>query len=180
MSDGRRERKSKAALQNALTKLMAQKRVQNISITELCALADVNRSTFYAHYGSVEQLLCDTHEALFADMDRFLGLSGSTSSHPPSRTDSQILTEVLNYMRTDPFLFFLTNDDSHLLEQNMSSHYMKKLCPPDSSLERRYTLLYHTLGCFSLLRQWIADGCPCPSNRLAELLVSLSDSGQAQ
>lgn len=178
MSTDRRERKSKAALKNALIELMQQKSTAKITVTEICVLADVNRSTFYVHYGSVEQLLCDIHEDLFADMDRFLGLSDVPVSFPPKRTNSQILADILNYMRSDRFRFFLANNASHLLERNLSRHYTEKYCADDAPLERRYALFYHTIGCFSLIQQWIADGCPCSSDCLAQQLIQLSSSGE--
>lgn len=178
MPTDRREQKSKAALKNALIKLMRQKSAEKITVTEICALADVNRSTFYAHYGFVEQLLCDIHEDLFAEMDRFLGLDEIHTPLSPKQTDSRILTDVLNYMRSDRFRFFLADNPSHLLERNLSRHYMEKYCADDAPLERRYAFFYHTIGCFSLIRQWIADGCPCSSDCLAQQLVRLSSSGE--
>lgn len=176
MATDRRERKSKAALKNSLTQLIAKKSVEKITVTEICALADVNRSTFYAHYGSVEQLLCDIHKDLFADMDRFLGLEDP--SLPLKRTSRQVLTDVLDYMRSDRFRFFLDNNASHLLERNLSRYYTEKYCAADASLAHRYALFYHTIGCFSLIQQWIADGCPCSSDCLAQQLIQLSSSGE--
>lgn len=178
MSKDRRERKSRAAFKNALIQLMAEKSAEKISVTEICSLADVNRSTFYAHYGSVEQLLSDIHKDLFADMDRFLGLSDIHTQVPPKRTNSQILAEVLNYMCGERFRFFLDNNASHLLEHNLCRYYTEKYCKDDAPLERRYALFYHTIGCFSLIQLWIADGCPCSSDCLAQQLIRLSSSGE--
>ena len=48
--------KTKEALRDALMHLLEQKSLKSISVTELCQLAKVNRGTFYAHYGQVENL----------------------------------------------------------------------------------------------------------------------------
>lgn len=178
MSNDRRERKSKTALKNALIELMVKKDADKITVSEICLLADVNRSTFYTHFSSVEQLLCDIHEDLFADMDRVLEIGEAHSSLPPRQINRQMFTDVLNYMRGDRFRFFLANNPSHLFERNLSRYYMEKYSTGSASLEYCYSLFYHTIGCFSLIQQWIADDCPCSSDRLAQLLVQLSSSGE--
>ncbi len=67
MSD-RRIRKSKQALTNALVTLLQQKEFRSISITEIVAVADVNRGTFYKHYTYKEDLLDDLVENVIADL----------------------------------------------------------------------------------------------------------------
>lgn len=57
MTSDRRVKYTKAALEEALLDLMAEKPIDRISVKELCDKADVNRSTFYAHYGSPQELL---------------------------------------------------------------------------------------------------------------------------
>lgn len=109
-------------------------------------------------------------------MDRFLGLGDP--SFPPKRTNRQILTDVLDYMRSDRSRFFLSNNASHLLERNLSRYYTEKYCAADAPLERCYALFYHTIGRFSLIQQWIADGCPRSSDCLAQQLIQLSSSGE--
>ena len=61
----RRVQMTKALIRGALVELMAERPPERIGIAELCRAADVNRSTFYAHYRSVSQVL-DEVEAEFA------------------------------------------------------------------------------------------------------------------
>lgn len=67
MSD-RRIRKSKQALTAALVELLQQKEFRSISITDIVAVADVNRGTFYKHYTYKEDLLDDLVENVIADL----------------------------------------------------------------------------------------------------------------
>lgn len=41
---------TKSLLQQALVELLEEEHLSSITVTALCARADVNRSTFYAHY----------------------------------------------------------------------------------------------------------------------------------
>lgn len=45
-----RKQKTRAALINALVQLMEEQNVHSISVKQLCSKAQINRSTFYAHY----------------------------------------------------------------------------------------------------------------------------------
>ena len=47
--EDRRVRRTKKLLTQALTELMQQKQVKEITVTELTDLADMNRGTFYLY-----------------------------------------------------------------------------------------------------------------------------------
>ena len=49
-SETRRTKMTKRLMKDALMELMENEPLASVSITELCALADVNRSTFYSYY----------------------------------------------------------------------------------------------------------------------------------
>lgn len=50
MENNRKIRKTKKAFHDALLDIMMEKSLENITVTELCARADTNRSTFYKYY----------------------------------------------------------------------------------------------------------------------------------
>lgn len=60
--------KTKEALREALMHLLEQKSLNSISVTELCQLAKVNRGTFYAHYGQVENLFEEYYKTIMKDL----------------------------------------------------------------------------------------------------------------
>ncbi len=53
----RRSARTRASLHEALLSLMAEKGYEAVSVEEICARADVGRSTFYGHYTSKDDLL---------------------------------------------------------------------------------------------------------------------------
>lgn len=56
MAEDRRVRKTKRAIQNVLCELTKKKKLNEITVKELCALADINKSTFYLHYRDIYDL----------------------------------------------------------------------------------------------------------------------------
>lgn len=57
MKENRKTRYTKMAIQDSLFELMGKKPIEKITITELCKNADINRTTFYAHYSDQYDLL---------------------------------------------------------------------------------------------------------------------------
>lgn len=56
--------KTKTALTDALFELLETKEIADISVTELCEKADVNRRTFYIHYSNVDDIFEDYENEL--------------------------------------------------------------------------------------------------------------------
>ncbi|MGI6175354.1 MAG: TetR/AcrR family transcriptional regulator [Christensenellales bacterium] len=57
MKQDRKTRYTRMVLQDSLIELMKEKPITKITIKELCENADINRSTFYAHYTDQYDLL---------------------------------------------------------------------------------------------------------------------------
>ena len=72
----RRIRKTQHSLQEAFIQLVMEKELNQITIKELCARADINKSTFYLHYRDIYDLasslkgkLLDDTYAIIAEYD---------------------------------------------------------------------------------------------------------------
>ncbi|MBP3434399.1 MAG: TetR/AcrR family transcriptional regulator, partial [Clostridia bacterium] len=59
MKENQRVALSKRLLKEALVRLLEKKKLDNITVFELCAEAGINRATFYRHYGIPKDLLLD-------------------------------------------------------------------------------------------------------------------------
>lgn len=84
----RRCRKTKSAIKNALLHLLEEKNIDEISIKELAATADINRKTFYNHYTDLNDVF---HELENEYVNRIFSL-----------LDNGMLSEY----KKEPYLFF--------------------------------------------------------------------------
>jgi AcrR family transcriptional regulator len=73
----RRQRKSRAALENALLALIAQKPYAEITIDDVTAEADVARATFYAHFNDKPTLLREATAALIRGLTEEISMVSS-------------------------------------------------------------------------------------------------------
>ena len=68
--ENQRIRLSKTLLKNALVELLRVKRIDKISISELCEAAQINRTTFYKYYGSQYDLLSEMEQDFFQQLQQ--------------------------------------------------------------------------------------------------------------
>ncbi|MCM3024665.1 TetR/AcrR family transcriptional regulator [Bacillus ginsengihumi] len=62
--------KTKEALHNTLLELLNEKALEDISISEICRKAKINRGTFYLHYNQIEDLFEEYFKEITADLAR--------------------------------------------------------------------------------------------------------------
>lgn len=173
----RRSRRTRNALTAALISLLREKPLSAITVTELTALADVNRATFYTHYQDVFDMydqmkneICET----FAEL---------IEAHA-----DEIRADVHEPLLTDVFRYF--EDNSNLLSmdivQNASAGFFDEVCevlsacclnaivPSDADDDTRmlfgYQFDFICTGIVGVLRGWLAGGKREP----VELMVGIT------
>ena len=70
-----RVRYTRRVIQEALLTLLEQKPLNKITVTELCALAQINRATFYAHYADCYAVLNALEDGLLRAFENSLSAS---------------------------------------------------------------------------------------------------------
>lgn len=90
----RRVEFTKNALQEAFLSLVAEKPLQRITVTDVCARADINRSTFYLHYKDIRSLIEEIEDEILKFVEYVI------SQHKP--LDDPIYIEGLHFMKNSP------------------------------------------------------------------------------
>jgi AcrR family transcriptional regulator len=68
-SPDRRVVKTKRAIKNAFAKLLSQKDINNITISDIAAEADINRKTFYNYYAGVHEVIDEIENDIIRRFD---------------------------------------------------------------------------------------------------------------
>jgi AcrR family transcriptional regulator len=68
----RRVKYTRQMLRQSLLELMAERPISRITVTALCERADVNRNTFYVHYGSPLDVLAEIENGLMREIRQSL------------------------------------------------------------------------------------------------------------
>lgn len=161
--------KTKAKLENALLKILRKKRIEDISVVELCAEAKVNRSTFYVYYSSVEELFDDIFGRILYDMKKELQEKKIVSLE-------ELLRIYLKYAKENQTVFQSIHEHNinyHCIKQMTSliSGYLDKK-KMQTILQNNLVFSYWYSGFFGLIKQWLENDC---SNREEEIIAILTN-----
>lgn len=181
MASDRRVKYTHMVLKQALITLLAAKPITKITTTEICALADVNRGTFYTHYTDQYDLLQQIQDEFAAEV---LDLQSKRRSEHLSTQD--MLTELATYFREQLPLckvLFTTSGGEELIaklmhdasEEFLESWHGQGAEPADA--EMLYEFIAH--GAASVLRGWVMADAPQPPEHVAHLIIQASTSGSA-
>ena len=166
----RRQRKSREAIFRAFSTLLTQKRYEHISVQEIINLADVGRSTFYAHFETKDMLLkamcSDIFDHIFAgDLCNYTDHDHSLQSrlahilwHLQER--KQDVTGILVCESAELFLSYFRERLPALFSQYMQDAHTD--VPVDF-------LTNHLAGSFTeAVRWWVRRGMTVSPEDLAE------------
>lgn len=174
----RRVKRTKNALRSELLGLLMKKRLNDITVKELCEAADINRGTFYLHYMDVfdlfEKIQKEMHDEIMAFIDKNAksGNLGDPNNMLPTFLD------LFDYLTLNQEVCIV------LLTQNASQDFVQGLLTIglDNCVEnwmRMYGLkerrvaemFYHFIvsGCVGILRFWLQSGQKETSSELANL-----------
>lgn len=68
--ENQRVRLTKKLFRDSLIALLRKKKIYQITVSELCASAELNRSSFYKHYGNVYDVLAELEEDFLSQIRR--------------------------------------------------------------------------------------------------------------
>lgn len=92
----RRVIRTKKAIKNAFARLLTEKDINDITISDIAAVADINRKTFYNYYSGVHEVIDEIENDIISHVDEALtDIDFKSSLESPYRIFEK-LTAVIN------------------------------------------------------------------------------------
>lgn len=175
-SESRRVKITKRLMKDALMELMEKKPLASISVTDLCAVADVNRSTFYSYYSDLLELLREIEDDILAQLPQ-----GSEKNERLDLNQRFIddFTVFFGYVRKHArdFNVLLRSGDLQFSQRMMEAimqHFRRPETETASPILTQWGYIYSMNGVIGLIREWIASGFPMEDREFAELALQMS------
>ncbi len=181
----KRVRSTKGALTRALVKLLGKKHISRITIKELCAEADVNRATFYAHY-------TDRFDQLSQVEGEFIeGINGYLDKYE-QKTDQDdavaAVSRVFEYVDDNRELcrVLLSENGSKSFRERLMNVIggciMKKWQSKISVRQKMadYMMKFLATGCIGAVMSWLESENRLSPRELAELIVQIVRGGMTR
>lgn len=165
---------TKKKVQDALLTLLEQKEIDKVTIKELCDLADINRTTFYNHYGSqydVLQEIVQTYLEHTALMIQDKMAAGDDFK--------ECFIDALQYMKKHTKFLQLLFSQKHfqllsginICLPQFDGAIMNRQ-PADRSPQRKKAMaIFIQQGIIGILVDWIRSGCRESAEEMAELIL---------
>ncbi|MDY6308040.1 MAG: TetR/AcrR family transcriptional regulator [Oribacterium sp.] len=182
-STDRRIRKTRAALKKALTTLMQQKQVKDISVRELTDLADVNRGTFYLHYKDVFDLLEQSEDDILEELHETVSKYDEAAL---KENPILIFEGIYNLCRDNAdFVNILIGENGDIKFLRKLEHLVRERCLNEWSFIMKnqdpdqFDIYYAFIagGCISVLQYWFRSGMQETPHELAMITGKILHSG---
>lgn len=180
----RRTRYTRMVLKESLMELMEQKHISKITIKELCGRADVNRSTFYAHYRDQYDLLQQIEDEILGEINTTLA---DFDVHDSGGT-MRILENIFCYIKDNSsFCRLLLSEQGDVTFQKRvmdlcQGRYMEQWLTSRRGIapeKVEYLYLYLVNGSIGVVQNWLRTGMRETPGQMAQLLLRLINQGMS-
>lgn len=178
----RRVIKTEMALEAALLKLMRGKSIEQITTTELCREAGINRNTFYAHYPNPMNLLQrieDEFIRLVVDL-----IDNTVQENGYSMLLQRVFELIIEHKAMSLVLLSRNGDPNYLRRIIETArvpviNYWRELGTdlPKEDLDMLFTFLSH--GAKQVILLWVENGFDKSPPELAAKIGSIVDNSVA-
>ncbi len=174
-------------MDEAFLTLLHKKEFEFITVKEICALAKVNRSTFYLHYETINDLLLETVEYIngkfssyFNDLEMIdITKIQSLPEEELHLVQSKYLTPWLNFIFENRKLFMTCLKKYSVLQMNKNYEYIYDYVVTPvferhkiAKENREYIFRFYIEGIMAIIKQWIINGCSRSIEDISNLIVS--------
>lgn len=182
MATDRRVKYTKMVLRDSFIHFLSQKPISRITIKEICAYADINRATYYAHYRDQFDQLKQIEEAFLNDINAYL------DTFTPDTGDAGLLSmveKIFEYIQQNAQLCLVLlgpNGDIDFQANVMQfvSGRILQLWAADQHLDRitaEYALTFLASGCIGVIQRWLLEPHGTSAHEIAAFVVRLANHG---
>ncbi len=170
-------------MQNAFTALIERKNIRDITVSEICNLAGVNRTTFYLHYDNVFDLLKEISDRLVCEFingyDKQITLD-ELRSYTAEQTEfntSKYLAPYLNFVKTNKAIYKVYMNNFGELNIDYMQHINKfmsvnieKYGITDTTIINYMSKFYFT-GVMAIVLEWVNNDCKEDVASICEIIA---------
>lgn len=167
---------TKRLLKENLLKLLQNKNIQQISVKELCAAAEINRSTFYTYYGCPQDVLIEIEKEFVEEMRKRIPNDGSL-------TQKERLLQACKFLHAHIELekvLFRNDSDKDISEVFGNTgfaiwqpeEYFKDTVFANDA-DKKYAAVFINSGMYHVLRRWLLQDADRTPEEIADLIAGM-------
>lgn len=175
MADNRRVRMTKKLIKDAYLELLETNPSEKISVTDICRMADVNRSTFYMYYEDPITLRQDIENDL---MEQIPVLSEMPSEITSDEQFVAILESFFTYIKDNDRMFriLIMQSDNRVFNRRLIDAVLRKYHVESQSgnpMLAKYEYVFIVSGVIGLLGAWMEGNYPISAKKFSEMVLKM-------
>lgn len=158
-------------IEKALFTLLGVRKYDDISIKELCYEAGINRSSFYAHYQDINDLMMKTEKRLSQEIEKIF--------KPNEEWTETVFAKLFQFLYDNRMFYksYLETSNQPFMEKNDFISYANKLSSFENFSEyKNEEIIYHMAffagGIKALTKSWLSSGCKETPEQMARILTN--------
>lgn len=166
--NNKRKRESKEKIEKVFVEFLQTKEINEISVTDICKKANLNRSTFYANYLDIYDLADKIREKLEIEVDNLY------SEERENKQNSHNFLKLFKHIKENQMFyrtyFKLNMDRNTKISQYEYDHHLAKTMYADKYIE--YHIEFFMAGFNAIIKRWLYDGCKESAEEMNEIIMS--------
>ena len=169
IKNNKRYKVSSDKIETAFLSLLYNRKYEEITISEICEKSGINRSTFYAHYDDINDLIIKL-ESKFANSMAVIFNDGL-------RQSNDAFLEMFTFVKQNKFFYkaFLNIPYITLAESNMKAKILtnmkdKNITLNSTDIDIFYRASFFGAGIKEICRLWLERDCKESPEHMAELI----------
>jgi len=171
--------KTRAVIRNALVEIMSEKEISQITVSEICLLAKINRKTFYRHYRSVSDVLEEVENEFLKEFSENLQSGSLLNIGAVMRGVSETVRVHRDFfarlIKFNSGIF--TGGRMKLALRRTISAALRSIGAGHSEQELGAASEFVVSGVLSLYASWFAGGCREDISLIAEVCLRTTVKG---
>ncbi|AOM84263.1 TetR/AcrR family transcriptional regulator [Salisediminibacterium beveridgei] len=178
----RRVKYTLEVIESSFLELMQQKPLSHITVKELCQKADINRSTFYAHYEDLSALLNAIQDRIIYDAEEMLNTYDYTQDTEALVMTTRLMTYLSDNQRNSQTLFSDHGDTvfQRKLITMAHRHLIQSFTADPAIHEDRhvdYLSTFITQGSIAMIQHWLQKGMKETPEEIAVIITRIAKAG---
>ena len=174
--------RTKKLIKRTMIELMQEKEVQNITVTDICNRADLNRGTFYTYHQDVFSLVSEIENEILDEVTQILdnaAQSGLGNSKVKER--NLMVRQILEcFNRHRDVIKIVFGDRGYItFQQKLKSLFITKFSQiigmSNTVFEDHdgYLVVYITSGMIGIIQEWIQTGFQKSPEEIASIMMDI-------
>ena len=165
VSNNKRKKSSIEKIEKVFIQLIQKKNIEEISVSMICELADLNRSTFYSNYIDIYDLA----EKVMKNMEIEFGQFQLSNN---AKQDSNGYLNMFRYIK-DNQIFFKTYFKLEAISMNLPTQYHIELA--EKYYDNKfidYHIEFFRAGLNAVIKKWLDNNCKETPEEINEIITT--------